>query len=348
MSISRRDFLKLGGVSLGALTLGPLGPDIGEPIASNLRARVTVSFIYVYTEPDFRSPRISMRHRDTLLHLQEEIISPLGPSHNPLWYRLRQGYVYSAYLQRVEKAHLNQPLTWLPKTVQLAEVTVPYTQSMRWTRLNSWKPLYRLYYQSIHWITSIDEGPDGAPWYGLTDERLRVQYHVPAKDLRPIYAEEISPLSPDVPLQEKRIEVSIASQTLTAYEGKRVVMHTQISSGIPGNEASPDDIPTATPEGYFHVEVKMASKHMGDGNLTSDLHAYELPGVPWVSFFHLTGVALHGTYWHDNFGRMMSHGCVNMRTEEAKWIYRWTMPVADPQKWDTRGHGTLVRVIGLD
>jgi hypothetical protein len=346
MSISRRDFLKLGGVSLGALAFGPLGSDIDEPKTSKLKARVTVNFIYVYQEPDFRSPRIGIRLRDAILPLREEVISPFGPSHNPLWYSLWKGFVYSAYLQRVENAHLNEPLSCLPEFGQLGEVTVPYTQSLRWTRKVGWKPLYRLYFESVHWITSLDEGPDGTRWYGLTDERLRVQYHVPASHVRPIQPEEISPISPDVPSQEKRIEVSIPRQTLTAYEGKRVVLHTLISSGIPGREATPEDIPTATPDGFFHVEVKMPSKHMGDGNLTDDIQAYELPGVPWVSFFHVTGVALHGTYWHNNFGRMMSHGCVNMRTEEAKWIYRWTMPVANSQTMDTRGHGTLVRVIG--
>ncbi len=70
---------------------------------------------------------------------------------------------------------------------------------------------------------------------------------------------------------------------------------------------------------------------MGDGNLTSDIEAYELPGVPWTSFFEPeTGVAFHGTYWHNNFGIPMSHGCVNMRTHEAKWLFRWATPVSSP------------------
>jgi lipoprotein-anchoring transpeptidase ErfK/SrfK len=67
--------------------------------------------------------------------------------------------------------------------------------------------------------------------------------------------------------------------------------------------------------------------------------------VPWTSFFEFTtGVALHGTYWHDNFGARMSHGCVNMRTEEAKWIYRWTAPVARSTDWNRKGYGTRVEV----
>ena len=59
------------------------------------------------------------------------------------------------------------------------------------------------------------------------------------------------------------------------------------------------------------------------------------------------GNAFHGTYWHDNFGLQMSHGCVNMRTDEAKWLFRWSTPVfktpiESHQDWEQRGMGTLV------
>ena len=83
---------------------------------------------------------------------------------------------------------------------------------------------------------------------------------------------------------------------------------------------------------------------MGDGNLTSDLNAYELPGVPWVSFFTTTGVAFHGTYWHNDFGRPKSHGCVNMRTEEARWLYRWTLPVVSPDQIRRIARGTPILI----
>jgi lipoprotein-anchoring transpeptidase ErfK/SrfK len=75
---------------------------------------------------------------------------------------------------------------------------------------------------------------------------------------------------------------------------------------------------------------------MGDGHITGSLEAYELPGVPWVSFFHETGVAFHGTYWHNNYGTPMSHGCVNMQINEAKWLFRWTLPQVQ--------HGELLRI----
>jgi lipoprotein-anchoring transpeptidase ErfK/SrfK len=85
-------------------------------------------------------------------------------------------------------------------------------------------------------------------------------------------------------------------------------------------------------------------RHMGDGHITPDLEAYELPGVPWVSFFHETGVGFHGTYWHTDFGTPRSHGCINMRTEDARWLYRWTTPAADLADRLTLGHGTTVIV----
>ena len=79
--------------------------------------------------------------------------------------------------------------------------------------------------------------------------------------------------------------------------------------------------------------------------LTDDTEAYVLPGVPWVSFFEPeNGVAFHGTYWHQNYGMPMSHGCINMVSDEAKWLYRWTTPIATPADWEKRGHGTQVTV----
>ena len=141
----------------------------------------------------------------------------------------------------------------------------------------------------------------------------------------------------------KRIEVSIKDQSLVAYEGDKEVLNTLVATGIP-NLSPSSNIPTDTPTGNFNIQVKMPVKHMGDGEMTSDVDAYVLPGVPWVSFFHETGVAFHGTYWHDNYGNEMSHGCVNMRPEEAKWLFRWVTPVSEPTDWERKGRGTQVYV----
>jgi lipoprotein-anchoring transpeptidase ErfK/SrfK len=349
--LSRRDFLKLSGLSLASLALDRLSPltkpfppeEFSTPQVPDMKARVTTRMINVYQEPNFKSKRIRSFKRDRVVNIVQEITSPHGPGYNPHWYQLDEGYVHSGYLQRVDDAHLNPPLPQVPEK-QLGEITVPMTQSMRLNRKQSWVPLYRLYYQSVHWITGLEEGEDGNPWYQLTDDLLRVKYYIPAAHMRPILDQELTSISPDVPPGEKRIEVSIKRQTLTAYERDQVVLHTKISSGLHSTTQPANGIPTDTPEGAFHVEVKVPSRHMGDGELTDDPEAYELPGVPWVSFFHELGVGFHGTYWHDNFGVKMSHGCVNMRTTEAQWLFRWSQPDPKPRDWFTRAHGTLVKI----
>ncbi len=346
-TLSRHDFLNVIGASFSALATKPLRDllppeDRVDPIGIG---RVTISEIGVFREPNLKSERIGSRKRDELVSLFEELISPYGPPLNPRWYRVVGGYCHSAYLQRVEAAHLNTPLEHLSEGRKLGEVTVPYTQSMYLTRQGEWIPLYRLYFGSVHWITGIEEMEDGQIWYRITDELLREDYFAPAIHLRPVMDEELAPISPDVPPHRKWIEVSILKQTLTAFEDGEVVLHTKVSTGLPAYGGYSGEIPTETPRGNFTIDIKMPSKHMGDGQLTSDIHAYELPGVPWVCFFkHPSGVAFHGTYWHNNFGSRMSHGCVNMRNEDAKWLYRWTTPIASAQDWDRKGSGTKVRV----
>jgi hypothetical protein len=350
--ISRRDFLKLSCLSLGTLAFRPLAPlglpwppdDAATENALKIMVRITLRSIYIYREPDFRSPRIGTIGRDNVLHIPEEIVSPHGPSHNPRWYRLVNGYIHSGYTQRVENAHFNEALRWVPRNGRLGEISVPFTQSYRKTLTSGWVKLYRLYFGSMHWITDIVEGPDGETWYILTDELLHVNYGVPAAHVRPLHPTELAPISPDVPEEEKRIEVSKSDQYMVAYEGDQPVFETKISTGIPSKELPPNGIPTETPQGRFRVGVKVPSKHMGDGTLSPDLDAYELIGVPWVSFFHKDGIAFHGTYWHDNFGRMMSHGCINMRNQDAKWLYRWSAPFAEASDWNRKGIGTVIRI----
>jgi lipoprotein-anchoring transpeptidase ErfK/SrfK len=347
--LTRRDFLKIsslaGSVLISFPITGFLPPDDRDSPVIIGKGRVATHAIYRYQEPSFSSQRLGMLKRDEVVDIFQEITAPQGPAYNPRWYQLEMGYIHSGYIQRVDKAQYNYPpLEILPESGLLAEVTVPITRSYRRLNVDQWTPLYRLYYQSVHWITDVDVGPDGSAWYRLTDDLLHVRTYVPASHLRPIDASELSPISPDVPEAEKRIEVSIENQILTAFEGDQAVLKTKVSTGIPTKGPSPNGIPTDTPMGRFRVQTKMPSRHMGEGELNSDLEAYELPGVPWVCFFHKEGIALHGTYWHDNFGRMMSHGCVNLRMEDAKWIYRWTRPLITPDQWYAREQGTLVLI----
>lgn len=337
---SRRDFLKLITAAFGSLAFTPTSTLLNVFDDSTL-VRVTTDAVSVYSKPDDQSRIVKQLFRDELIHVYEEVDSGT-PAYNPVWYRVWGGYVHRSRLQKV-KVLYNQPLTTVPEeTRQLAELTVPYTQAMRYTKTYGWQPNLRLYYESVHWIEGIDEGPDGQPWYRIFDELVGFSYHVPATHLRPIPLKEWEPLDPNVPLENKRIEVNLTAQTLTAYEHNMISFETTISSGIPASRPSPNEISTKTPSGEFRILSKYPSKHMGNGSLFADVDDYELPGVPWTCFFTNAGHAFHGTYWHDNFGTPMSHGCINMRTEEAKWLFRWTRPLQDPNRIYTTGYGTLV------
>ncbi|HNS02222.1 MAG TPA: LysM peptidoglycan-binding domain-containing protein [Anaerolineae bacterium] len=103
------------------------------------------------------------------------------------------------------------------------------------------------------------------------------------------------------------IDINLSSQTLTAYEGSSPVFSTLVSTGST----------FATPVGTYSILYHVQSQRMtGPG--------YDLPNVPWVMYFTNRGHAIHGAYWHNNFGQPMSHGCVNMRPEEARWLYEFT------------------------
>jgi lipoprotein-anchoring transpeptidase ErfK/SrfK len=112
----------------------------------------------------------------------------------------------------------------------------------------------------------------------------------------------------------KRIVVNISKEILYAYDGDTLFMQQPISTGL---EFTP------TPLGKFYVYKKMPDSYM-QGPLPgiSDQY-YDLPGVPWDLYFTFEGGAIHGAYWHNNFGRPWSHGCVNLPPEQAKMLYEW-------------------------
>lgn len=337
--LNRRDFLRLSGAALGAVTL-PI-PPIGEDYSREL-GRVSATWIQLYAEPAFRSPALTRIYRDELLTLLRREISDEGPHHNPLWFETLDGYAHSGNLQLVEWKP-QAPERWIPGDGALFEVSVPYTRAYMKPSPEA-DPCYRLYYQSTAWVDGIETGQDGRVWYRCLDDGLMLHYYARAEHLRLISAREITPISPDIPRSEKRIEVDRDHQELRAYERDRLVMRTRVSTGIPDPKPRDNGIPTITPEGRFAVHRKVPYRHMGDGRLTADLEAYELPGVPWCSFFTNTGVALHGTYWHNDFGRPRSHGCVNLRTDDAKWLYRWTLPETPYERLGSSGQGTRVVV----
>ena len=344
-NISRRDFIKLGGLALGTLAFSPyLSNSYGFDDSSIVR--VSTGSVSVYREPSDQSTVISTWYRDELVHVYDEVRGLNGePKYNPIWYRVWGGYMHRAHLQKV-KILYNKPMDSLAEgTRQLVEVTVPYTQAFQRTLRDGWQPNLRLYYESVHWIDKIETGPDGTPWYRVFD--ASGTYYVSSMHVRPIPHEDLSPISPEVPLTKKRIEVNLSTQTVTALEYDKAVFQARTSSGV-ASARKAGQISTVTPVGEFNIFEKKPAVHMGNGNLVADTDDYELPGVSWVLYFTEHGHAFHGTYWHDNFGTPMSHGCLNMRSAEARWLFRWALPAHTAEdlatKYYFRDFGTAVRI----
>jgi hypothetical protein len=112
----------------------------------------------------------------------------------------------------------------------------------------------------------------------------------------------------------KEIVVSISSQAMWAYENGELVVSTYVSTGT---AEVPD---TTTPIGYHSVIAKVDMQTM-EGTISGEY--YRVENVPHVLYFDNLGNAIHGTYWHSNFGAPMSHGCVNLPLDIAAWMYAW-------------------------
>ncbi len=334
---SRRTFLKLAGASLAGPAFSTPPPE-DQPPAYCL-GRGTVFGIDVRTEPDPRAPVLWKLNRDQIVTVLEEIQGENGPEGNPRWFRLLEGYAHTAHLQEV-RYEFNPVVYDIPDGGILTEVTVPYTQS-RYGPSDSAPPLYRLYYKTVLWVIGTRMDAEGRAWYTIRDDRLGYKFFARAGHLRSFTEEELAPISPDVPPEAKRIEVDLTQQNVTALENEQPVFTATVSSGWLRKDPKPGQGRTVTPIGRFRVFEKVPSRHMGNGRLTSSLDAYELPGVPFVSFFHILGTAFHGAYWHNDFGRPNSQGCLNMRPDEARWLYRWIHPtvdlVPDPPKFEEQG-----------
>ncbi len=129
--------------------------------------------------------------------------------------------------------------------------------------------------------------------------------------------------------RRKWIDISIKNQTLVAYEGKKAVYATLISGGRGGigkkGESNPEGHRTV--RGTFMIHEKSISSTMDGDEDKAD--SYDLQDVPFVQYFH-RGFALHGAYWHDDFGRKRSHGCVNLAPRDSAWLFEWSDPPVPP------------------
>jgi lipoprotein-anchoring transpeptidase ErfK/SrfK len=222
-------------------------------------------------------------------------------------------------------APVEQPGFW-------AEVCVPFAEAR-------WQPgrpyvAYRLYHGTVYRVVRAVE--DGGDWFYQLQDGITWQPgpYVWTQSMRRILPEELTPISPG--RLYKTIQISIADQRLTCFEGDQAVFTTRIASGVYG---------TGTPLGEFRILYQRHTQRMIGG--TGD-DRYDLPGVAFPVYFTWSGVAIHGTYWHNDYGRRHSHGCVNVTNEAARWVFRWAepqVPYSEHTLHSPRGEGTRVVVV---
>ncbi|MBA3074277.1 MAG: L,D-transpeptidase [Anaerolineae bacterium] len=352
--INRRDFLKdalIGFSSLAILPLNNLIPKLQFPQVE-LLGRVTVGMAEVKAKPDADSITISKVYEDAVLPWFREVVGRRPFRQNQRWVETPNGYIWAPYLQPV-KDKSNEALNLLPKTSlgvgMWAEVTIPFVDLILanpparspWLK-GDHTP--RLYYSQVLWIDQIKQDEQGQSWYRV-NERYGYGdiFWAKAEAFRPLSQDEISPIHPEV--EEKRIVVHVAHQTISCLEGKNEVLFALVSTGIREDMNGNKTPQWETPYGKWPIWRKIISVHMSGGSTGG---GYDLPGVSWVSLFEANGVAIHSTFWHNNFGEQMSHGCINAAPDDAKWIFRWANPIVPYDPGDlTVGMpgGTSVEVI---
>lgn len=174
----------------------------------------------------------------------------------------------------------------------------------------------------------------GRRWYRYAEDAW-----VSDRDARaPTRADLPSGLRPG----ERWIDVDVAAQVLTAYQGERPVFATLVSTGRGEGKSV-----LATPRAQRRLWVKLRSSNMDNLDDESASENYAIQAVPWVMYFD-KGYGLHGTFWHRQFGAKHSHGCVNLTPLDAERLFSWTSPKLPPG-WTAAlptsiEPGTLIRV----
>jgi len=335
-NISRRDFLRLSGYGLMGMFLPNLSANASNDLFDKLQGRVIDRTLWSYAEPDRKSKRLRMYWHDLTFRITNSTVSEDATAYNRVWYEVEGGgYVYSGGVQPVHTI-LNEPqLISLEGT--LGEVSVPFTDAHMKADPNS-ESIYRLYYETVHWVTASAVLPDGSVWYALRDDKFEKRYFVPGEHIRLIPDNELAPLSAGVDNADKRIEVRLNDQLVLAFEKNRLVFGARAATG--GRLRSGT---YTTPVGDYITYHKRPTRHMAAGDLAAS--GFDLPGVPWVVYIKENGTSFHGTYWHNDYGRPRSHGCINLTPQAAKWLYLWTTPTVPSDKEFVYGYvGTRVDI----
>lgn len=376
-SFSRRDFLKVAGLGLGALAFRPIDLSLKQyeslytpkPLpqfpnaeiigrlvdATDVRSRPT-------NDPNLNTA-IKTLGADTLIPWTREVIGNVIGLTNQKFLETPEGYIWSSRIQPTRNLP-NTPITEIPagQSGFWAEVTVPYVDLVLdsapyspWIQsLIQFNFPPRAYYSQVLWIDQIrqtngfveyrwNESPNGHG-YGFGDV-----YWADGAAFKVLTEADVAPISPDIDPAEKKITADLTYQTLSAFEGNREVFFCRISSGAvfdPSTGLLSDE--RATPVGNLLTHWKIISLNMSGGGSAA---GYSTPAVPWSTVISGEGIAIHGAFWHNDFGERRSHGCINVKPEDAKWLFRWTTPHVSLAQSEIRmslpDHGTTVTTTEL-
>ena len=333
-NISRRDFLKLAGAGAGVLALRPLKRVFALPqfpeTETGLLGRVPfIGKVDLHSQPDVNSPVVTSIYEDGLVPWLREVNATNVDLNvrNQRWVETPDGYIWASNLQPVRNSP-NQTITTMPNNGAegfWGEVTVPYVDfvmdnppargpGVRWLTENNVPT--RLYYSQVMWIDQIKQADDGRTLYRVNERygTFGDIFWADGAAFHILTDEDISPINPQVDPQEKTVRVNLTYQTLSCFEGSREVYYCRVSTGI---------LEKSTPLGEHTTWRKLISVHMAGGTVAS---GFDTAGISWTNLFVGQGVAIHSTFWHNDFGQQRSHGCVNCKPEDAHWIWRWTLP----------------------
>jgi L,D-transpeptidase catalytic domain len=370
-NLSRRDFLKLAGVGLGALAFRPptsfdfesfFAPKrLPQFPASDIIGRTVDPDINLRSSPaDDPNNVISKLGADVLVEWGRQVVGSVTGLSNQRYVETPQGYIYASVLQPTRNLP-NTALTEMPAGQKgfWAEVTVPYIElahegvvASPWLQDHiayNFRP--KLYYGQVVWIDKI-RTENGFPEYRWNEDvphgygygAYGEFFWGDGAGFKVLTDAEVAPISPDVDQNDKKISANLDYQTLSCYEGNTEVYFCRISSGLgydPSTGLESDKL--ATPVGNLLTHWKIVSLNMTAGTFQS---GYSTPAVPWNTMISGDGVAIHGAFWHNAFGEKRSHGCINVSPEDAKWIFRWTTPYVSLAQSELRislpDHGTIV------
>ncbi len=283
--------------------------------------------IEIKTRPDVNSGKVRDVFRDEVFPWLKEVSADNIDYNlsNQRWVETPEGYIQSLNLQPCRNLP-NDPLFSLPEGKGFwAEVTVPYVDLIMdnaapvsgWMRDHvSYQLQPRLYFSQVMWIDQIRTGNSGRIIYHVNERYGNPGdlFWAEGAAFRPLTRDEVTPINPEVDPATKKVVINLTYQTLTCKEGDREVYFCRVSTGIQED---------STRVGEFAIWRKLLSVRMAANTVAS---SYDLPGISWTTLFVGDGVAIHGATSHNDFGTVRSHGCVNCKPEDAKWVFRWTQP----------------------